>query len=101
MALQIVQKVAEQCPRVFTVHIHSACVTDCALLQDALLEVLPGAAAVAGSGSHGGVFIGKPCNTHSCMCSISKLDDLLHMYGAPAAPKPQGDSQPLMHGVNS
>lgn len=32
----------------------------CALVQDALLEVLPGAAAVSGSGSHGGVFIGEP-----------------------------------------
>lgn len=35
--------------------------TDCALLQDALLEVLPAAAPVAGSGSHGGVFIGESC----------------------------------------
>lgn len=31
-----------------------------ALVQDALLEVLPAAAAVTGSGSQGGVFLGQP-----------------------------------------
>ena len=50
------------------------CEAFCFLLQNPALEIVPAAAAVADSGSHGGVFIGEPASTQSIATAAEEVD---------------------------